>query len=210
MESHEPRNQTFWKSATFLAPSCSSAFGNGKMNSNLQVLIVSACFKEKIQDLKNSINSSNIKAVRYKTVVWLSAASGVRMPENQSGFQTRSVATITGIPSPQKPFLFLAHRGTLRKATWRQHSPKMFVVKLAAMKYHKNLSCRIFCRAMQEAIFQFWQRYFLSKKAALHLTFPFFPEVFSSAPINTQKLVKGRKRKKGIKYLFQYVLQKLF
>lgn len=158
MESHEHQNQTHSGNFQYFGSFLLFCLWNWDKEQILQVLIVSACFKDKFQDLKNSINSSNIKAVRCKTLVWLSAALGDCMSEKQSGFQTRSVAIITDIPSPQKPSLFLAHRDTLRKATWRQHSPKMFVVKLAAIKYHKSFSCLIFCSAMQHAMFWFWQR----------------------------------------------------
>lgn len=78
METHEPQNWTqsrnqkqFW-----LLP-C----GTGIKKNNLQALIVSGCFKEISQNLKTSINSSKIKAISYKTVLWFSAPSGACMPE---------------------------------------------------------------------------------------------------------------------------------
>jgi len=76
--------------------------------------------QRKISGLQTNINSSNIKAVSYKTVVWFSAVAGAWMPEKRSGFQTRSVALITGNLSPQKLFLFLVHRDTLWKSRWKK------------------------------------------------------------------------------------------
>jgi len=79
----------------------------------------------------------------------------------------------------------------------------MLAVKLSATKYHKNLSFHRFQSAMQDATFCFWQRHFLNKKVAAHLTtFSILPEVFSSARIYTYKILEGRKGKKDIKYLF--------